>query len=213
MADGPCHCVAGRDHATTLTHHVHHPSAPMSMLTPRGIGGQARRRRGRGRRALTVVLLLLLLGSAGVGAWWFTIRGGGEEVAAVPRPSCPPVSPAPTVVPATQVTVNVYNATARKGLAASVAADLAKRGFRVGKTDNDPLKRAVTGVAEVRSSAVGKDAARTVAAHVGAAVAVPDQRKDASVDLVVGAGFKGLVPPAQAAAAVTPTPAPRPSGC
>ncbi len=71
----------------------------------------------------------------------------------------------------------------------------------------------MTGLAEVRSSTAGADAAHTVAAHVGQVVLVPDQRKDASVDLVLGATFKKLVPPKAAAAAATPTPTPRPEGC
>ena len=87
------------------------------------------------------------------------------------------------------ITVNVYNATKRRGLAGTVATELRKRGFRVGKVDNDPLERRVTGLAEVRNSTQGADAARTVTAQVGTVVAVPDQRKDATVDLVLGRGF------------------------
>ncbi len=50
-------------------------------------------------------------------------------------------------------------------------------------------------------------------AQVGTVVAVPDQRKDATVDLVLGAGFRALQPPAAAAAALSPTPQPVPAGC
>jgi hypothetical protein len=117
------------------------------------------------------------------------------------------------VVPPRAVTVNVYNATERRGLAGTVATQLRTRGFHVGKVDNDPLERTVTGAAEVRSSTVGADAARTVAAQVGTVVAVPDQRKDATVDLVLGVGFHALQPPAAAAAALSPSPQPVPAGC
>ena len=126
------------------------------------------------------------------------------------------------MVAAKDVRVNVYNATDRRGLASQVATLLRKRGFRVGTVDNDPLKRTVTGAAEVRSSRLGTAAARTVTAQlapagqVGAApevTAVPDQRADASVDLVLGAAWHGLRPPADAAAALSPTPQPVPSGC
>jgi LytR cell envelope-related transcriptional attenuator len=186
----------------------------MSMLTPRGAGAYRPGRRGRGRRLLgLVVVLLLLAGAGGGGWWWLTQRTPGHVATTAPRPSCPPPSPAPTVVPAAQVTVNVYNGTERRGLAATVATELTRRQFRVGKVTNDPLKRKVPGLAEVRASVAGRDAARTLAAHVGEVVAVPDQRKDASVDLVLGASFKALRAPAAAAAALTPTPAPRPSGC
>ena len=107
----------------------------------------------------------------------------------------------------------MYNATDRRGLAGRVAGELKKRGFRVGKIDNDPERRTVTGPAEVRSSSAGVDAARTVASQVGDVVHVPDRRPDASVDLVLGAGFTGLRPPADAAAALSPSPQPVPPGC
>jgi hypothetical protein len=194
----------------------------MSMFTPLGAGGKRPVRRGarKSRTGVLLVVLLVVLALA-AGVWWWQ-RPGDDTVAAAPRPSCPAPSPAPTVVPVSAVKVNVYNATDRRGLASSVAAQLRKRGFTVRTVDNDPLKRTVTGAAEVRSSALGRDAARTVTAQVapagqvGAAAevtAVPDQRKDASVDLVLGAAWKGLRPPADAAAAMSPTPEPRPSGC
>jgi LytR cell envelope-related transcriptional attenuator len=161
---------------------------------------------------MTALLLVVLLAAAAIGGWWLTQREP-DRVEARPRVSCPPPEPTPATVPPTSITVNVYNATDRKGLAARVAAELTKRRFRVGKVDNDPLERKVTGVAEVRASQAGDGAARTVGAHAGEVVAVPDQRKNASVDLVVGARFTALRTPAQAKAALVPTPAPRPSGC
>ena len=187
----------------------------MSMLSPGGVGRWApsSRRGGRRRtgRRLAVLLLVALLAAAAAG-WYYVLRDDDADVA-TPRVSCPPIVPAPTVVAPAQVKVNVYNATKRRGLASSVATQLKKRGFQVAKVTNDPLKRTVTGLAEVRSSAVGTDASRTVGAQVGQVVLVPDQRTDASVDLVLGATFKALLSPAEAAAAVTPTPTPRPAGC
>ena len=186
----------------------------MSMLNPLANRDLSPSRRGGRRRgsAVWVLVLVLVLAGAGFGAWRYLDLGADDDVA-TPRVSCPPTEPPPTVVPAAQVNVNVYNATERRGLASAVAAQLKKRGFKVGKVSNDPLKRTVTGLAEVRSSTTGADAARTVVAQVGQVVLVPDQRKDASIDLVLGATFKRLVPPAAAAAAVTPTPSPRPAGC
>ena len=185
----------------------------MSMLTPRGVGAGRPRRSRAGRRVLLLVLAAALVAAVAWGVWAYVLApadGGATPRAVV---SCPPPASTPTTVPATQVRVNVYNATDRRGLAARVATELRKRGFRVGKVDNDPAKRTVTGAAEVRHSTVGGDAARTVAAQVGAVVAVPDQRTDASVDLVLGAAFTRLRPPDAAAAALSPTPKPRPSGC
>lgn len=186
----------------------------MSMLNPLGNRDLSPSRRGGGRRgsALWALVLVLVLAGAAFGAWRYLDLGADDDVA-TPRVSCPPTTPPPTVVAPAEVKVNVYNATQRRGLASAVATQLKKRGFKVGKVSNDPLKRTVTGLAEVRSSTTGADAARTVVAQVGQVVFVPDQRKDASVDLVLGATFKALVTPAAAAAALTPTPTPRPDGC
>ena len=186
----------------------------MSMFTPAGVGGHKQaRRRGHSRHTGRTVLVLLLLGATAAGGYWLWNQDRGTTVTTPERHSCPPTQPVPTVVAARAVHVNVYNATKRRGLASDVAKQLRKRGFVIGKVENDPAKRTVTGIAEVRSSAAGAAPARTVGAQVASFVSVPDQRKDASVDLVLGAGFRALRTTAAAAAAMTPTPSPRPSGC
>ena len=186
----------------------------MSMFTPAGVGGHKQaRRRGRSRHVgRTIVVVLVLLSAAAAGAAWLLRPDTGTTVAA-PRPSCPPTQAPPTVVAARAVHLNVYNATKRRGLASDVAKQLRKRGFVIGKVENDPANRTVTGIAEVRASAAGAAAARTVGAQVSSFVSVPDLRKDASVDLVLGAGFRTLSTTAAASAAMSPTPSPRPSGC
>jgi hypothetical protein len=185
----------------------------MSMFTPPGVGGRGQVRRGKRRSwpaLLVAVLLVLALAGAG---WWLWQRDTDEPVATAERSACPTPSTPPAVVPPGKVKVNVYNATERRGLAARVATQLRKRGFQVAKVDNDPLERRVTGLAEVRHSEPGAAAARTVVAQVGTVVAVPDQRTDASVDLVLGAGFRALQPVAAATAALSPTPQPMPAAC
>lgn len=184
----------------------------MSMLTPRGTGARPVRHRGTSRRLVAVVLLLALLGAAGWLSWEYA-GGRSGDVRTAPTHSCPAPSPTPTVVAAGAVKVNVYNSTDRRGLAARVAKQLERRGFRVRRVDNDPAKRQVTGPAELRHSDAGADAARTVAAQVGTVVTVPDQRPGGSVDLVLGAAFTDLLPVAEADAALSPTPEPRPAGC
>jgi hypothetical protein len=186
----------------------------MSMLTPLGVGGRGKvRRRGRSRHVgRNVFLVLVVLGAAAAGTGWW-LSSDSRTTAATPRPTCPPTQPAPTVVAAHAVHLNVFNATKRHGLAKDVAKELRKRGFVIGKVANDPAKRKVTGIAEVRTNSAGAAAARTVGAQVASFVSVPDQRKNASVDLVLGAGFRTLRTTAAATAAMKPTPSPRPSGC
>ena len=186
----------------------------MSMLTPLGKGGRQTVRRGdrpsrRGALVLAVLLTAALTGTA----WWVAHRDTTDTAAATPRRTCPKPSTPPPVVAPKAVKVNVYNATDQRGLASRVAAELKRRGFHVGKVDNDPLKRQVTGAAEVRNSTAGAGAARTVSAQVGTVVAVPDQRANASVDLVLGAAFVRLQPVPAAAAALKPSPQPMPAAC
>ena len=186
----------------------------MSMLTPLGKGGRQTVRRGDrpSRRGAVLLAVLLTVALAGT-AWWVAHRDTADSAAAAPRRTCPAPSTPPPVVAPTAVKVNVYNATDKRGLASRVAAELKRRGFHVGQVDNDPLKRQVTGAAEVRSSTAGAGAARTVSAQFGTVVAVPDQRTNASVDLVLGAAFVRLQPVPAAAAALKPSPQPVPSGC
>jgi hypothetical protein len=160
-------------------------------------------------RLIGLVVTVALLVGVGVWAWWFLVKPPPPKQAAQTCPTPSVVTPA-AVRPASPRTVhvNVYNSTSRSGLAAGVAAALRARGFVVVKVANDPLHRHVTGVAEVRHAARGASGARTVSAHLGSVVDVPDSRKDATVDVVLGAAFTALKTPAQAAAALKAAPKP-----
>ena len=191
----------------------------MSMLTPTGMGGRARqRRRHRWRgRALKSLLALALVGGGGYAAWqtgWLdpvaALAGAGTEVSAATciRPAASPTLP--PALPPSEVTVNVFNASGRMGLAAEVASELRARGFVVAAVSNDPLTRTVEGAAELRHSTPGHAAARTVAAQVQGATVAPDQRTDASVDLVMGTAYLGMVTPQEALVRLNPPPPPAP---
>ena len=196
----------------------------MSVLRSRSARryGRSRPRPGyrRGRRLPLVALLLVTALVTGAGGW-LLLRYEPQVVAAPacppPAPPAPPPSPAPAAARA--VTLNVYNATERQGLAASVAKELRKRGFTVKSVANDPLDRKVGGVGEVRHGPRGGPAAAAVGTHVDAARMAPDGRSNGSVDLVLGAGYRRLRTPqaaaaeAEAASRPSPPPAPRPAGC
>jgi hypothetical protein len=151
-------------------------------------------RRSRRRRALvTLALVVLLL----FFAFWYAYsyyRTSSAPTAA-PAPACTTAAPAKAGAaprPA-DITVNVYNATDRDGLAAKTAAEVRERGFDIATITNDPLRRAVSGTAEVRYGKSGIAKAKVVLGLVKGAKPVRDGRVDASVDLVLGEKFTALV--------------------
>jgi|GEM_PF-626798 len=209
----------------------------MTTLSP---SGGSRRR----STALPVVLAVVAALAVGLaGGWWFAGRGQATTAGAGPSSSstCHSASttgssrptstkkasgkptasrPAVAVLPSpSAITVNVFNATARSGLARTTSVELAGRGFRIGNVANDPSRKIIAASAEIRFGPAGLLAAKVVAAQVPAPVMVPDHRRDASVDFVLGDGYSSLATPQQAAATLAalptlPTPSPtRSSGC
>ena len=142
-----------------------------------------RRRQRRRRSAITLGVVLLIL----FGAFWYSYSyyKGSDDAVATPTTTCTGGKPV-------KVTVNVYNATSREGLAGTTAETLKKRGFTVGTIANDPLERTVKGTAEVRYGKAGATQAKVVAATVTKPKLVKDKRKSKTVDLVLGDGFKSL---------------------
>jgi hypothetical protein len=124
------------------------------------------------------------------------------DVAKLPpcQATAPPLKPE-------QVIVNVYNATQRTGLAAKTATSLSLRHFAIRTYANDPKSETVKGTAIIRFGPQGAAAATLVAAHVTGAKMVNDKRKNAIVDLVLGAKYAGLKP----LSATTPTPVTTPT--
>jgi len=147
---------------------------------------------------------------------------GVVSLVAAPAPvpaaaACPAraVQPAAAALPSpVQVTVNVYNASAKRGAAAATATVLKQRGFTIGKVTNDPLKENLAVAAQVRGGAAGVADMRLVAAEVTGAQLQPDSRGDTSVDLVLGSGFTALSAPQQVAAALlAPSASPARTAC
>ncbi len=142
----------------------------------------------------------------------------GSPAASPAAASAAPVAPALPVAaagavpqPAT-VTVNVYNATDKAGLAARTADELKKRGFTVGKVGNAPsaLQKKVPGTAELVAGTAGIGAATLLGAQVTGASSMADARTDASVDFVIGDGYTALLDPNAAAAALAEATKPSP---
>jgi LytR cell envelope-related transcriptional attenuator len=178
----------------------------VEYLQESGVSIHRRRRRQRAAITLTVVTLLLLatfVYAAFLVQGWVattapkTVAGAACRRTASARP-----------VTATVVTINVYNATSRDGLAASVAKLLQGQGFKIATVSNDPLGMSIQGVGEIRRGQSGAGGAILVATRLSGARIVPDQRTDATVDLVLGDKFTTLsTPPKDARTnAAKPTP-------
>ena len=152
--------------------------------------------RSRHRRAvLTILIVLLMLFFA---AWYAMSYVRADQARRESSPSSSTTT-AECIEPA-DVTVNVYNATNRAGLAADVATDLRTRGFMVKTVANDPKRAQLTGPGELRYGQLGAKGAELVAAHVGTFEREVDERERPSVDVVLGQAFDSLVPISDVAA-------------
>jgi hypothetical protein len=204
----------------------------MSMLTPPGMGGQyritgdkyprMRPPRRRGRLAFMAVAGVAVFGLLG----WGTLQlidvftGGGRTASAAgARTDCTPgASPTPTVAASLpkpgQITVNVFNATARSGLAKDTADELKKRGFKIGEVGNAPkgYDKKVDGSAVLLGRQASlKTTLPVLSTQLGGAELRADTRKGGDVDLIIGNGFKSLDKTASATRALTALTAPQPT--
>lgn len=191
----------------------------MSMLTPPGMGGKyrvtgtqyprMRRPRRRGRILAATVAGVVVLGVAGWGGrQLIDVFGGdsegGSKAGAAHKPtSCPRAAPSPAVSPALlalpkaeDVTVNVYNATTKSGLAKKTADQLAARNFKIGSFGNAPpaYDRKVKQSALLLTGTEGQAAAKLVSAHLAGISAFKTDPKATgiTVDLMIGNAFTKL---------------------
>ncbi|MCF3124976.1 LytR C-terminal domain-containing protein [Streptomyces arenae] len=208
----------------------------MSMLTPPGMGGKyritgdtyPRMRRPRGRRR---IVLAVIASAAAVGLiGWGTLQlidvftGGDKASAASPAaPDCdrkpassaqaPSGKPKPLPKPG-QITVNVFNATPRGGLAKDTADELKKRGFTIGKVGNATKaydkKVKGTGILLGPATATGT-AFPVLGTQLAGAEQKTDGRKGAEVDLILGDKFKDLAKKEDADKALAELARPKPT--
>ncbi|QTD99516.1 LytR C-terminal domain-containing protein [Streptomyces cyanogenus] len=186
----------------------------MSMLTPPGMGGQyritgdayprMRPPRRHGRLVAVVVASTAVLGLVG----WGTLQlidvftGGGDTSTASgagthcrTRSAAAPAARVKPLPKPGQITVNVYNATKRTGLAKSTADELKKRGFRIGTVGNASKQydKKVKGTGMLLGSPAAQDTSlRVLGTQLAGAESRADGRKGADLDLIIGDAFKGL---------------------
>ena len=165
----------------------------------------------------TLIAVAVLVVLAVLFAVFSLFRGSsGDEAAsdALPVPSpCVTVMvvPASVLPEPSQVTVNVYNSTPKSGLASDTATELRARKFVIGKVANDPKKKRIKGVAQIRYGKKGEQAAQLVLFYVPGAELVQTKRKSATVDLSIGNTYSGLAPQ-QGIDALMASPKPSASG-
>jgi hypothetical protein len=180
----------------------------------------------RKRRPLPALILILILGVAAT-VVWINVMTDVEDTAAATR--CEPPAPRkdsaeqPTTPPTTlgrqlefasldrtvpappgQVLVKVINASTQKGAAGIATARLRELGFaKADEPGNDPLYGdAMKCRGQIRFGQQGTAAARTLSLLDPCVELVRDDRKDATVDLAIGADFDGLSPNSQARTAL-----------
>jgi hypothetical protein len=159
----------------------------VSLLRPPGKSAVPRFRPvNRRRRTQAVVISVVLLAAVGSGAWFFGVKSKSASQAACQRIVYVPPVPAHTPV-------NVMNGTTRGGFAEQVADELRKRGFTIGSTGNDPLRRKIRGTGELRYGPAAADQVKALRPWELGMNPVPDPRRQgADVDFVIGAKFTTL---------------------
>ncbi len=167
----------------------------MGYVRTAGMSTAARRAR---RRAALVIasllvglLLIFALALASVQGWISLpgSGGGGDEEVASATVAPPPLQ-------ASDVSVNVFNATDTAGLASRAGDALRARGFLVDGVANDPEGADVPGVAIIRHGAEGAAAAQVLADALPDGVElVPVTSESDTVDLVLGDQWQDLPAP------------------
>ncbi|WP_329196865.1 MULTISPECIES: LytR C-terminal domain-containing protein [unclassified Streptomyces] len=214
----------------------------MSMLTPPGMGGKYRvtgaafPRMSRPRRRRRIILALfgsaLVLALLGYGALQLidVFRGDTRHKTAAAKdcptgapkagPAAAPSKPAVVLPQPGQITVNVYNATPRAGLAKAVGDELKKRGFVIGQVGNAPadFDKKVPGTGIMLGSPKTDKAAYSVlGTQLAGMTQHTDTREGPDIDLILGDGFKELSTKADADKALAllanPEPAPAAKKC
>lgn len=146
--------------------------------------------------AVTLTVLVCLLAAAAFLGWRALsspLPDSDDEAGAGPR--CDSGLAKGDVVRTKDVTVSVYNAGSRSGLASQTRDELAARGFIPGDAGNAPEELESVRFVRILAPSTKDPAARLVAAQFGRNTLIAATREDLGpgVDLVVGDSFVGLV--------------------
>lgn len=170
-------------------------------------------------RPLPALIMIAILGGASAIIWLKVLNDGGDIDEAI---RCnPPASPPPGMtytavahdgldevdpMPPGQIKLRVLNASGKRGQAALATESLKQLGFsEIGKPRNDKAyenRDKPTCRGQIRFGANGEAAARTLSLVDSCVELIKDGRKDASVDLAIGADFTDVRPRREAVTAL-----------
>jgi hypothetical protein len=175
------------------------------MATPNSDRGRMLRRRHQRERqavifgSLIAGLAVVTLGAAAVYTDSISLpfldrdfTTPAPDADALPVAPCPPPDTKPVAYTETKITV--LNGSGQSGLAKKTADALGARGFAVVSTGNS---KRISENNQIRFGEKGIAAAYTLAGQLAAPVLVLDKRDDASVDLILGPSFPGLLDPTE----------------
>ena len=153
------------------------------------------------RKVVSAVTMIVLLGLLVAGAWygWQTMcaplpgRDEPEKTAAA-EPECEEGVARGDILRPADVTVSVYNAGSRSGLADQTLTELTTRGFGRGEVGNAPTEMEVVRFVRVLAPIRRDPAARFVALQFGRNTVVQkvEDNLGPGVDVIVGDDFAGL---------------------
>jgi hypothetical protein len=153
------------------------------------------------RRIVSAVTLVVLMGVlvVGVVVGWRTLSAPlpsrDDEAQSVSGPKCDSGVHRGDVLRPRDVTVSVYNAGSRSGLAGQTQSELEARGFISGEVGNAPTGMQDVQYVRVLATSKSDPAAKLVALQFGANTLIEPVKNDLGpgVEVVVGDGFLGLV--------------------
>jgi hypothetical protein len=152
------------------------------------------------RKAVSAATMVVLIGLLIAGAWfgWQSISAplpGDDEPTKRAKPRCEGGFAKGDLVQTGDVTVSVFNAGSRSGLADQTLSELSARGFERGAVGNAPTELETVQFVRVLARSAEDPTARLVALQFGSNTLVQASKKKLGpgVDIIVGDGFLGLV--------------------
>jgi LytR cell envelope-related transcriptional attenuator len=153
------------------------------------------------RKAVAAVTMVVLVGLLVAGAWYgwqqmsAPVPGSDEPQRRAAKPRCEDGVARGDLVRPADVTVSVYNAGSRSGLADQTLSELAARGFIRGDVGNAPANLEVVQFVRVLAPTKDDPTAKLVALQFGPNTMVQQVGVDLGpgIEVVVGDNFSGLV--------------------